>query len=310
MPVLVIADHNNSTLKSGTLSAITAAQQCGNDVHLLVAGYNCQKAAEEGALVQGVAKVIWADSSVLNHGLPEYQAEQVLTIAQNYSHLLVPATAFGKAVMPRIAAKLDIEQISEMTKVISEDTFERPIYAGNAIATVQTMDPIKAITVRTAAFLMAEKGSIAAPIEKIDAIQGDKKTVFLSAEIDRSNRPDLSSAKVVVAGGQGVGSKENFKLIEQLADKLGAAIGASRAAVDAGYVSNELQVGQTGKIIAPDLYIAVGISGAVQHVAGIKDAKVIVAINQDIDAPIFLTADYGIEGDLNEVIPQLIQALG
>ncbi|MGN0917966.1 MAG: electron transfer flavoprotein subunit alpha/FixB family protein [Oxalobacter sp.] len=309
MPILVIAEHDNQQIKNSTLNTITAARQIGEDIHLLVAGAGCKQAAENGATVKGVAKVLLADASALAHGLPENLAEQVLAIARDYTHLLVPASSFGKAVMPRIAAKLDVEQVSEITKVVASDTFERPIYAGNAIATVQSTDAIKALTVRTTAFAPAEKGN-AAPVKKIDAVTGTGKAIFQSAQSDKSDRPELSSARVVVAGGQGIGSKENFKLVEQLADRLSAAIGASRAAVDAGYVSNELQIGQTGKIIAPDLYIAVGISGAVQHVAGIKDAKTIVAINQDADAPIFLTSDYGIVGDLNEVVPQLISALG
>lgn len=308
MPILVIAEHDNQQIKNSTLNTITAARQIGEDIHLLIAGAGCQQTAEDGATVKGVAKVLLADAPALAHGLPENLAEQVLAIARDYTHLLVPASSFGKAVMPRIAAKLDVEQVSEITKVVAPDTFERPIYAGNAIATVQSTDTIKALTVRTTAFAPAEKGN-AAPVEKIDAVAGTGKAIFQSAQSDKSDRPELSSARVVVAGGQGIGSKENFKLVEQLADRLGAAIGASRAAVDAGYVSNELQIGQTGKIIAPDLYIAVGISGAVQHVAGIKDAKTIVAINQDADAPIFLTSDYGIVGDLNEVVPQLISAL-
>lgn len=311
MPILVIAEHDSSQVRNSTLSTITAAVQCGEDIHLLIAGSNCQKAAEDSTTIKGITKILVADAPSFDHQLPENLAEQVLTIAQGYSHLLVPATSFGKAVMPRIAAKLDIEQVSDIIRIITPNTFERPIYAGNAIATVQTSDAIKALTVRTTAFAPAEKNNeVPAPIENITAIPGTDRTIFLSAQTDKSDRPELSSARIVVAGGQGIGSKENFRLIEQLADRLGAAIGASRAAVDAGYVSNELQVGQTGKIIAPDLYIAVGISGAVQHIAGIKDAKTIVAINQDADAPIFLSADYGIVGDLNEVVPQLIAALG
>ena len=311
MSILVIAEHDSSQVKNSTLNTITAAGQCGKDIHLLIAGDNCQQVAENSTTIQGITKILLAEAPSHSHNLPENLAGQVLTIAKDYTHLLVSATAFGKAVMPRIAAKLNIEQISEITRVITPDTFERPIYAGNAIATVQTTDIIKALTVRTTAFASAAKNSTApVPIQKIVPVAGTGRTTFLSAKSDKTDRPELSSARIVVAGGQGIGSKENFKLIEQLADKLGAAIGASRAAVDAGYVSNELQVGQTGKIIAPDLYIAVGISGAVQHVAGIKDAKTIVAINQDADAPIFLSADYGIVGDLNEVVPQLIEALG
>ena len=308
MPILVIAEHDNHSLKSVTSSAISAALACGQDVHLLVAGYQCRQAADEAATIAGVAKVLLADAASLEHGLPENTAEQILSVASTYSHLVAPATSFGKAVMPRVAAKLDVEQISEVTKVISADSFERPIYAGNAIATVRSFDPIKVITVRTTAFAPAEKGN-SAPIETVAAVSGSNKSVYQSRRTDKSSRPELSSAKIVVAGGQGVGSAENFRLLEQLADKLGAAIGASRAAVDAGYVANDLQVGQTGKIVAPDLYIAIGISGAIQHVAGIKDAKTIVAINQDPDAPIFLSADYGIVGDLNELVPQLVAAL-
>ena len=308
MSILVIAEHDNQSLKNSTLNTVSAALQCGQDIHLLVAGHECRNAADEAATVTGVSKVLLADAASLERGLPENLAEQVLAIASAYSHLLAPATSFGKAVMPRVAARLDVEQVSEITKVISEDTFERPIYAGNAIATVQSSDPVKAITVRTTAFSPAEKGS-SVPVEAIVAISGSDKSIYLSSQTDKSSRPELSSAQIVVAGGQGVGSAENFKLIEQLADKLGAAIGASRAAVDAGYIANDLQVGQTGKIVAPDLYIAIGISGAIQHVAGIKDSKTIVAINQDPDAPIFLTADYGIVGDLNELVPQLVAAL-
>lgn len=308
MPILVIAEHDSSKIKKSTLNAVTAALQIGEDVHLLVAGSNCQVAVEDAVAIKGVTKVLKAESPAFENNLPEVLANQILLIAKNYSHLLIAATSSGKAVMPRVAARLDVEQISEVTRVISADTFERPIFAGNAIATVQSDDAIKVLTVRTTAFAPAEKGN-AATVENISAVDGFAKSSFLSLQTEKSDRPELSSARIVVAGGQGVGSKENFRLIEQLADKLGAAIGASRAAVDSGFVSNELQVGQTGKIIAPDLYIAVGISGAVQHVAGIKDAKTIVAINQDTDAPIFLTADYGIVGDLNEIVPQLIAAL-
>lgn len=310
MSILVIAEHDNRSLKNSTLNAVSAALLCGQDVHLLVAGYQCRNAADEAAKISGVSKVLMADAVSLDHALPENVAEQVLAIASGYSHILAPATSFGKAFMPRVAARLDVEQISEITRVVSENTFERPIYAGNAIATVQSGDPVKVVTVRTTAFAPAEKMNGTAPVESIAAVAGSGKSSYVSSQTDQSSRPELSSAKIVVAGGQGVGSAENFRLIEQLADKLGAAIGASRAAVDAGYVSNDLQVGQTGKIVAPDLYIAVGISGAIQHVAGIKDSKTIVAINQDPDAPIFLTADYGIVGDLNELVPQLIAALG
>ncbi len=310
MSILVIAEHDNRSLKNSTLNTVSAAQACGQDVHVLVAGSQCRPAADMAAGIAGVSKVLMADASALEHGLPEDVAAQVLAIAAGYSHILAPATSFGKAFMPRVAARLGVEQVSEVIRVVSEDTFERPIYAGNAIATVQSGDAVKVLTVRTTAFPTAGKGDSAAPVETIGAVSGNGRTDYLSSRTDSSTRPELSSAKIVVAGGQGVGSADNFRLIEALADKLGAAIGASRAAVDAGYVSNDLQVGQTGKIVAPDLYIAIGISGAIQHVAGIKDARTIVAINQDPDAPIFLTADYGIVGDLNELVPQLIAALG
>lgn len=309
MSILVIAEHDNQSLKNSTLNAVSAALSCGQDIHLLVAGCQCKTAADEAAKVKGISKVLMADAVSLEHALPENTAEQVMAIAGNYTHILAPATSGGKAFMPRVAARLGVEQISEITRVVSEDTFERPIYAGNAIATVQSEDTVKVMTVRTTAFAPAEKGEVAVPIENISAVADSGKSSYLSSQTDKSSRPELSSAKIVVSGGQGVGSAENFKLVEQLADKLGAAVGASRAAVDAGYISNDLQVGQTGKIVAPDLYIAIGISGAIQHVAGIKDSRTIVAINQDPDAPIFLTADYGIVGDLNELVPQLIAAL-
>lgn len=309
MSILVIAEHDNQSLKNSTLNAVSAALSCGQDVHLLVAGYQCKTVADELAKVSGISKVLLADAASLEHALPENMAEQVLAISGNYTHILAPATSSGKAFMPRVAARLGVEQISEITRVVSEDTFERPIYAGNAIATVQSEDSVKVMTVRTTAFAPAEKGEVVAVIETISAVADSGKSSYLSSQTDKTSRPELSSAKIVVSGGQGVGSAENFKLVEQLADKLGAAVGASRAAVDAGYIANDLQVGQTGKIVAPDLYIAIGISGAIQHVAGIKDSRTIVAINQDPDAPIFLTADYGIVGDLNELVPQLIAAL-
>ena len=288
--------------------AVSAAALCGQDIHVLVAGSACRSAAEKAADIAGVTRVLMVDAGSLEHGLPEDVAAQVSSIAAGYSHILVGATSFGKAMMPRVAAKLDVNQISEITKVVSADTFERPVYAGNAIATVQSSDPVKVITVRTTAFAPAAGGN-SAPVEQVTAVAGNGKSSYLSHQVDKSHRPELSSAKIIVAGGQGVGSAENFKLIGQLADKLGGAVGASRSAVDAGFISNDLQVGQTGKIVAPDLYIAVGISGAVQHVAGIKDARTIVVINQDPDAPIFLTADYGIVGDLNVLVPELIAAL-
>ncbi len=308
MPILVVAEHDNQSLKNGTYHAVSAAALCGQDIHVLVAGSACRSAAEKAADIAGVTRVLMVDAGSLEHGLPEDVAAQVSSIAAGYSHILVGATSFGKAMMPRVAAKLDVNQISEITKVVSADTFERPVYAGNAIATVQSSDPVKVITVRTTAFAPAAGGN-SAPVEQVTAVAGNGKSSYLSHQVDKSHRPELSSAKIIVAGGQGVGSAENFKLIGQLADKLGGAVGASRSAVDAGFISNDLQVGQTGKIVAPDLYIAVGISGAVQHVAGIKDARTIVVINQDPDAPIFLTADYGIVGDLNVLVPELIAAL-
>ena len=309
MSILVIAEHDNQSLKNSTLNTVSAALLCGQDIHLLVAGCQCKSVAEEASKVSGVSKVLMADATSLEHALPENVARQILTIAAAYTHILAPATSSGKAVMPRVAACLDVGQISEITRVVSEETFERPIYAGNAIATVQSEDTIKVLTVRTTAFPPAEKSDNAVPVENIAAVADSGRSSYVSSRTDKSSRPELSSAKIIVSGGQGVGSAENFRLIEQLADKLGAAVGASRAAVDAGYVPNDLQVGQTGKIVAPDLYIAVGVSGAIQHVAGIKDSRTIVAINQDPDAPIFLAADYGIVGDLNELVPQLIAAL-
>lgn len=309
MTTLVIAEHDNVSLKGSTAHAVTAATELGGEVHILVAGFNCSAVADAAAKFTSVAKVLVADGAQFTDGLAENCAAQILAIASNYSHILAPATAFGKNILPRVAAKLDVAQISEITKVISPDTFERPIYAGNAVATVQSIDPIKVITVRTTGFDSANQGG-AATVEKITAVADIGKSHFVSREVAKSDRPELTSAKIIVSGGRGMGSGENFKLLEPLADKLGAAMGASRAAVDAGYVPNDWQVGQTGKIVAPSLYIAVGISGAIQHLAGMKDSKVIVAINKDPEAPIFAVADYGIVGDLFEVVPQLVAALG
>jgi len=309
MTALVIAEHDNASLKGSTLNTITAAAQCGGDVHVLIAGQNASSAAEAAAKIAGVAKVILADAPHFGEGLAENIAEQALTLASGYSHILAPATAYGKNIAPRVAAKLDVAQISEITKIVSPDTFERPIYAGNAIATVQSADPVKVITVRTTGFDAAAAGGNAA-IETISAAADFGKSAFISRELAKSDRPELTAAKIVVSGGRGMGSAENFKLLEPLADKLGAAMGASRAAVDAGFVPNDWQVGQTGKIVAPQLYIAVGISGAIQHLAGMKDSKTIVAINKDPEAPIFSVADYGIVGDLFEVVPQLVTELG
>ena len=306
MTVLVIAEHDNATLKSATLNTLTAAKACGGDIHVLVAGHNAQAVADAAAKLPGVAKVLLADSPALAHGLAENAAAQVLAVASNYSHLLWPATANGKNVAPRVAAKLDVAAISDVTKVDSADTFQRPIYAGNAIATVQSQDPVKVLTVRTTGFDAAAAEGGSAAVETLAAVADSGKSAFVSEEVVKSERPDLGAAKIVVAGGRGLGSKEQFEaVITPLADKLGAAIGASRAAVDAGYVANDLQVGQTGKIVAPQLYIAAGISGAIQHLAGMKDSKVIVAINKDEEAPIFQVADYGLVGDLFTVVPEL-----
>ncbi len=309
MTTLVIAEHDNASLKGSTLNTVTAAAKCGGDVHVLVAGHNAGAAAQAAAQIAGVSKVLHADAAYFAEGLAENVAEQVLTIASGYTHILAPATAYGKNILPRVAAKLDVAQISEITRVESADTFERPIYAGNAIATVQSTDSIKVITVRTTGFDAAATGGSAA-VESVTAVADSGKSAFVSREVAKSDRPELTAAKVIVSGGRGMGSAEAFKVLEPLADKLGAAMGASRAAVDAGYVPNDWQVGQTGKIVAPTLYIAVGISGAIQHLAGMKDSKTIVAINKDPEAPIFSVADYGIVGDLFEIVPQLVTELG
>jgi electron transfer flavoprotein alpha subunit len=310
MVALVIAEHDNGSIKGATLNTVTAAAQCGGDVHVLVAGSGCGAAAEQAAKIAGVAKVLVADAPHLADGLAENVAEQALAIAGNYSHILAPATAFGKNILPRVAARLDVAQISEITKVDAPDTFERPIYAGNAIATVQSSDKVKVITVRSTGFDAAAATGGSAAVENIAAVADSGKSSFVGRELAKSDRPELTAAKVIVSGGRGMGSGDNFKLLEPLADKLGAAMGASRAAVDAGFVPNDWQVGQTGKIVAPQLYIAVGISGAIQHLAGMKDSKTIVAINKDPEAPIFSVADYGIVGDLFEVVPALVKELG
>jgi electron transfer flavoprotein alpha subunit len=310
MTNLVIAEHDNQSIKAATLNTVAAAQKIGGDVHVLIAGHNAQGAADAAAKIAGVSKVLLADAAQLAQGLAENVEGTVLAIAKNYSHILAPATAAGKNVTPRIAAKLDVAQISDITAVDSPDTFERPIYAGNAIATVQSADPVKVITVRTTAFdaVAAEGGSAA--VEKLDAAADNGKAAFVGREVTKLDRPELTSAKIIVSGGRGLGSGENYtKVLEPLADKLNAALGASRAAVDAGYVPNDYQVGQTGKIVAPQLYIAVGISGAIQHLAGMKDSKVIVAINKDEEAPIFSVADYGLVGDLFAVVPELVASL-
>ena len=310
MTVLVIAEHDNATVKGATFNTVTAAIACGGDVHVLIAGHNAGAAATAAGQIAGVAKVIHADAPGLEHGLAENVAAQVLAIASNYSHILFPATASGKNVAPRVAAKLDVAQISDITKVISPDTFERPIYAGNAIATVQSSDATKVITVRTTGFDPAAASGGSAATETAAATTDTGKSVFVGSEIAKSDRPELTAAKIIVSGGRALGSKEKFdEVMTPLADKLGAALGASRAAVDAGYAPNDWQVGQTGKIVAPQLYIAAGISGAIQHLAGMKDSKVIVAINKDAEAPIFSVADYGLEADLFTAVPELVKAL-
>ena len=309
MTALVIAEHDGVSLKAATLNTVTAAAACG-EVHVLIAGANAQAVAQEAAKVAGVAKVILADSASLADQLAENAAAQVLAIAGNYSHILFPATANGKNVAPRVAAKLDVAQISDITKVVSADTFERPIYAGNAIATVQSGDATKVITVRTTGFDAAAKEGGSAAVENAQGVADIGKSSFVGREVTKSERPELTAAKIIVSGGRALGSAEKFQeVMAPLADKLGAGLGASRAAVDAGYAPNDWQVGQTGKIVAPQLYIAAGISGAIQHLAGMKDSKVIVAINKDPEAPIFSVADYGLEADLFTAVPELIKAL-
>jgi electron transfer flavoprotein alpha subunit len=308
MANLVIAEHDNISIKPSTLNTVTAAARIGGDIHVLVAGSGCAQAAAAAAKITGVTKVLVADSPALLNQLAEPLADQVLAIASGYSHILAPSTASGKNVTPRIAALLDVAQISDITSVESSDTFTRPIYAGNAIATVKSADAVKVITVRTTGFDAAgDQGS--ASIDAITCVADSGKSVFVGREVAKNDRPELTAAKVVVSGGRGMGSGENFKLLEPLADKLGAAMGASRAAVDAGYAPNDWQVGQTGKIVAPQLYIAVGISGAIQHLAGMKDSKVIVAINKDAEAPIFGVADYGLVADLFQAVPELSAAI-
>jgi electron transfer flavoprotein alpha subunit len=310
MTALVIAEHDNASIKGATLNTVTAAAQCGGDVHVLVAGHNAGAAAAAAAQIAGVSKVIHADAEGLAHGLAENVTAQVLAIAANYSHIVFPATASGKNVAPRVAAKLDVGQLSDVTKVISPDTFERPIYAGNAIATVQTVDGTKVLTVRTTGFDPAAATGGSAAVEVQGAVAANASVTFLGSEIAKNDRPELTAAKIIVSGGRALGSSEKFmEVMTPLADKLGAALGASRAAVDAGYAPNDWQVGQTGKIVAPQLYVACGISGAIQHLAGMKDSKVIVAINKDPEAPIFSVADYGLEADLFVAVPELIAAL-
>jgi len=310
MTALVIAEHDNSSIKGATLNTITAAAQCGGEVHVLVAGTDAGGAAAAAAQIAGVAKVLHADAAHLNHGLAENLAAQVVAVASSYSHILFPATASGKNIAPRVAALMDMAQLSDVTKVISPDTFERPIYAGNAIAHVQSGDATKVLTVRTTGFDPAAASGGSAAVETVAAVADSGLSAFVGSEIAKSDRPELTAAKIIVSGGRALGSNDKFmEVLTPLADKLGAALGASRAAVDAGYAPNDWQVGQTGKIVAPNLYIACGISGAIQHLAGMKDSKVIVAINKDPEAPIFSVADYALEADLFVAVPELIKAL-
>jgi electron transfer flavoprotein alpha subunit len=310
MTTLVIAEHNNAAIKGATLNTVTAALACGGDVHVLVAGSHAAAAAAAAAAIAGVSKVIHADGTQFANGLAENVAAQVLAIAPAYSHILFPSTASGKNIAPRVAAKLDVGQISDITKVDAPDTFERGIYAGNAIATVQSSDAVKVITVRTTGFDPAAATGGSASIDVIMAVADSGKSNFVGSEIAKLDRPELTAAKIIVSGGRALGSTEKFnEVMTPLADKLGAAIGASRAAVDAGYAPNDWQVGQTGKIVAPQLYVACGISGAIQHLAGMKDSKVIVAINKDAEAPIFSVADFGLEADLFAAVPELVSKL-
>ena len=310
MTSLVIAEHDNASIKGATLNTVTAALACGGEVHVLVAGHNAGAVAAAAAQIIGVSKVLHADSEGYAHGLAENVAAQVLAVAAGYSHILFPATASGKNIAPRVAAKLDVGQLSDVSKVNSPDTFERPIYAGNAIATVQSTEATKVITVRTTGFDPAAASGGSGAVEITAAVAASAKATFKGSEIARNDRPELTAAKVIVSGGRALGSSEKFmELMTPLADKLGAAMGASRAAVDAGYAPNDWQVGQTGKIVAPQLYIACGISGAIQHLAGMKDSKVIVAINKDAEAPIFSVADYALEADLFVAVPELVAAL-
>ncbi|MBC3764345.1 electron transfer flavoprotein subunit alpha/FixB family protein [Neptunicella marina] len=309
MSVLIIAEHDNQQLKPETLKLVNAANKLAENIQLLVVGHDCQAVAEQAAKISGVHKVILVSDEVYAHQLPENTADLIVDmVTGDITHILAAATTTGKNVLPRVAALLDVEQISDIIDVVAEDTFVRPIYAGNAIATVQTTDKVKVLTVRTSAFDAAETDG-AANIETLSNVKANNISAFVSAELTESERPELTAANVVISGGRGMQNGDNFALLEGIADKLGAAIGASRAAVDAGFVANDMQVGQTGKIVAPDLYIAVGISGAIQHLAGMKDSKVIVAINKDEEAPIFQVADYGLVGDLFEILPQLEQAL-
>jgi electron transfer flavoprotein alpha subunit len=310
MTILVIADHNNETIGQPTLVTIAAALEIGGDVEILVAGGNCAAAGEAASKIAGISKVLVADNAAYEHQLAENIADLVVEIGKNYTHILSPTTSAGKNYLPRIAALLDVAQISDISGVVSEDTFERPIYAGNAIATVQSLDSIKVISVRGTAFDAVSSEGGSAVVEALDIVKDAGLSTWVKADIVKLDRPELTAASIIISGGRGMQNGENFKILESVADKLGAAIGASRAAVDAGFCANDMQVGQTGKIVAPDLYIAVGISGAIQHLAGMKDSKVIVAINKDEDAPIFQVADYGLVADLFKAVPELDALLG
>ncbi len=305
MPVLVIAEHDHASLKPSTLNAVTAAAKLDGEVHVLIAGANAGEAAKQAAAVAGVTKVLHADAPAYEHHLPENVAPLVAGLADGYSHVLAPATTYGKNILPRVSGLKDVQQISDVIEIIDASTFKRPVYAGNAIATVQSSDSLKLITVRTTGFDAAAASGGSAAVETVAAGETSSLSSFVGQELTKSARPDLTAAKIVVSGGRGVGSKENFQIVETLADKLGAAVGASRAAVDSGYAPNDYQVGQTGKVVAPQLYMAIGISGAIQHLAGMKDSKVIVAINKDPEAPIFQIADYGLVADLFEALPEL-----
>ena len=309
MAILVIAEHDNDAVQAATLNTVTAARELGAEIDVLVAGHNCSQVGDGAAKIEGVTRVLLADHSVLEHQLAECLAPVIAGIATGYTHLLAPASTFGKNMMPRVAALLDVQQVSDISAIVAEDTFVRPIYAGNALATVCSADAIKVVTVRTTAFDAAADEGGTASVEMLPVAESPPLSEFLGQELTRSERPELTTADIIVSGGRGMQSSENFVMLERLADQLGAAVGASRAAVDAGYVPNDYQVGQTGKVVAPDLYIAIGISGAIQHLAGMKDSKVIVAINKDEEAPIFQIADYGWVTDLFTAVPELEAAL-
>ena len=309
MAVLVIAEHDNSNLKSSTLNTITAAKKLSDDIHLIILGSNIEELANKSKVVHLLSKIITCDNEKLKNFLPELSAPLISNLAENYSHILAPASTFGKNLLPRVSALLDITQISDVIDIVSNDTFVRPIYAGNAISKVQTNQKINLLTIRPTSFEKSEDSGGDASIEEISFVDTDLKTIFINREVSKSDRPELGNAKIVVSGGRGLENSDNFKLLYELADKLNAAVGASRAAVDSGYIGNEYQVGQTGKMVAPELYIAVGISGAIQHLAGMKESKVIVAINKDLEAPIFNVADYGLSSDLFQAIPEIIKEL-